>query len=827
DAYASLTAALQDAGRDGARVYMAAGVYKLSGKRTASFVLRPGVRVYGGFSGVGDQRNVTRYRTVLDGNHAYHVLIGANGAVLDGLTITGGDADGPGDKGQGGGLLDYQRGPQGRPQSSRIAGFAMQINHCTFTANTALQGGAVYSYDLAKPVFTDCRFYRNHADNGGAVYDCVGVKSSFKHCRFIGNEAAWRGGAAYFDYGSRPQVSDCLFQDNHSGAHGGAIFSVTRAAQVGNTLVRLTDCRFDGNTARGYGGAANFHDLSIAVVQGCVFAGNHAGLKGAAIAVTGNSTLQSKNNTLAATDVYQQQPTFRMGGASRLGGGQSQRHSTGSQGQSSVSQGRDTGGLKISTPGAFKSYTLVSPLGSTSSYLIDQQGRVVHTWRTNHRPGLSARLMPNGDLIRCCTLGPDTSRYFRGVGGAGGLIEERTWHNKLVWRYRFASDFEIQSHDVAVMPNGDVLVLAWQRKTQAQAIAAGRDPSLVTSKGLFSESIVEIKPTGLNTGKVVWRWNLWDHLVQHFNPNKANYGNIRALAGRLNLNYVPQRGPASRGGADWTHFNSIAYNAQLNQILISSRNTSEIYIIDHSTTTRQAAGHTGGRCGHGGDFLYRWGNPAVYDCGTTSARKLFVQHDASWIPPGLPGAGHILVFNNGMGRPDGWYSTVDEIAPPLLSSGCYAHQLGKAYGPSALVWRYKAAKPSSFYSNHLGSAQRLANGNTLICSGLPGIIFQVTPAGGVVWQYQDALGGAGRRRPGRSGGGGFGGGGFGGFGFGGGRGGMQARRPFFRGGRQGGGLGGGGSSLFDAFCYPLDYPAFKHRTLTPITNDSTSNVRAN
>lgn len=172
-----------------------------------------------------------------------------------------------------------------------------------------------------------------------------------------------------------------------------------------------------------------------------------------------------------------------------------------------------------------------------------------------------------------------------------------------------------------------------------------------------------------------------------------------------------------------------------------------------------------------------------------------------------------------------------EIVPLLLSSGCYAHQRDAAFGPVATVWHFKAAKPTSFYSNHLGSAQRLANGNTLICSGLPGIIFQVTREGSVVWQYKDGHAGAGRRRAGQSNGGFRGGpfggpGGFGRFGrFGpfGGQGGpgRQNRGPFSRGGRHGGGLGGGGNSLFDAFCYPLNFPGFQHHTLTPHTSDFT------
>ena len=161
----------------------------------------------------------------------------------------------------------------------------------------------------------------------------------------------------------------------------------------------------------------------------------------------------------------------------------------------------------------------------------------------------------------------------------------------------------------------------------------------------------------------------------------------------------------------------------------------EIWIIDHGTTTEQAAGHTGGRYGKGGDLLYRWGNPAAYGAGTAADQRLFAQHDATWIPANCPGAGHILVFNNGRGRPDGEYTSVDEIVPPIDDQGGYTRKAGKPFGPDAATWTYTAEPKSSFFAGHISGAQRLPNGNTLIASGEQGRIFEVTAEGKTVWDY--------------------------------------------------------------------------------------------
>ena len=180
---------------------------------------------------------------------------------------------------------------------------------------------------------------------------------------------------------------------------------------------------------------------------------------------------------------------------------------------------------------------------------------------------------------------------------------------------------------------------------------------------------------------------------------------------------------------------------------------SEIWIIDHSTTTAEAASHKGGRSGKGGDLLYRWGNPRAYRNGSKMEQRLFNQHNAHWIPPGLPGEGHMLVFNNGSGRPGGDSSSVDEIVLPVDSQGQYTRNRRGPYGPIQAVWSYSAPKKSDFYSFFISGAQRLPNGNTLICSGASGTVFEVTPDKEVVWKYANPVMGnpGGPGGPGRSG----------------------------------------------------------------------------
>ncbi len=417
-------------------------------------------------------------------------------------------------------------------------------------------------------------------------------------------------------------------------------------------------------------------------------------------------------------------------------------------------------GLLINDPRAFQGYTLLAPMDSTTTYLLDMQGKVVHTWVSDCLPALCPIILENGHLLRPGSIGYEDVRVFGPGPAVGGRIQEFTWEGKLVWDFKFYNARQLPHHDFTRLPNGNILMVVSDRKTAEEAIAAGRRPEMTGDRHLLVDSLVEIKPTGPTSGEVVWEWHLWDHLVQDFDKSKANYGNVKEHPELVNLNFgedelkpppaakvskdkanasgkaaTPSSPPTPRVNPDWTHFNGVAYNPELDQIVVSIWNFSEFWILDHSTTTAEAAGHTGGRSGKGGDLLYRWGNPQVYRAGTKADQKLFRQHNAHWIAKGLPGEGHILVFNNGNGRPKENYSSVDELALPVDSQGRYAFTPGTSYGPDKPIWSYSAEKKNEFYSSFISGTSRLPNGNTLICSGANGTIFEVTPTKEIVWKY--------------------------------------------------------------------------------------------
>jgi hypothetical protein len=360
---------------------------------------------------------------------------------------------------------------------------------------------------------------------------------------------------------------------------------------------------------------------------------------------------------------------------------------------------------------------LFAPMDSWTTYLINSAGLVTHTWPSSYFPGESAYLLDDGSLLR-------TIKLSVAYGGDGGGVQKINWTGSVLWDYHYYTSDYLSHHDIYPLKNGNVLMIAWEFKTPEEAIAAGRDPSKITGDKVMPDHIIEVKPTGPTTGDIVWEWHVWDHLIQDYNSSKANYGVVGDHPELIDINY-------GYTTADWLHTNGIDYNEEYDQILLTVRNFNEIWVIDHSTTTEEAVGHTGGNSGKGGDLLYRWGNPAAYRAGTQDDQVFYLQHDATWIKSGYPGAGHILVFNNGVGRPGGSITTVDEFATPVDENGNYFLQQGSAYGPTGLSWMYQC----DFFALIVGGATRLSSGNTLICNGPGGRFFEVTPAGETIWEY--------------------------------------------------------------------------------------------
>src|SRR4051812_46940904 len=172
-------------------------------------------------------------------------------------------------------------------------------------------------------------------------------------------------------------------------------------------------------------------------------------------------------------------------------------------------------------PTAFAGYTLVAPLLSKKTYLVDMRSRVVRTWESDYTAGQDAYLLEDGHLLRAGQLSRQ-ERLFTGHA-AGGRVQEFTWEGKLVWDFKFHNEKQVSHHDIAKLPNGNVLLIVWELKTAEETVAAGRSPDSVDGPWLV-DSVVEIRPTGKTTGQIVWEWHVWDHLIQDRDKSKANYG---------------------------------------------------------------------------------------------------------------------------------------------------------------------------------------------------------------------------------------------------------------------------------------------------------------
>ena len=374
-----------------------------------------------------------------------------------------------------------------------------------------------------------------------------------------------------------------------------------------------------------------------------------------------------------------------------------------------IQRAEPTVGLIVNEPEADRGYMLINTRNSDEVFLIDHLGGKVHTWRLEGSSVYIAKLLENGNLM-----------VFHSRPGRDSWITEVDWASNIVWEYPAAG----VHHDFLILPNGNLLFLMGGIMTRQEIITTGAEQ--VPRGEWIYDYLREVKPTGPNSGEIVWEWSTLDHLVQDHDPSKSNYGPIAERPGRIDINYSLHQIRSDFWDHDWTHINAIDYNPVLDQIMLSVRNFSELWIIDRNTTTEEAAGPKG-------DLLYRWGNPRAYGAGDYQDQQLFWQHYTHWIPPGLPGAGNVLIFNNGneYAGLQRNYSSVDEITLPAFEHNAYPRDHSEyAFTPARPQWIHT----TSTYDPYASSAQRLPNGNTLICSD-GSVVTQVTPNGKTVWQY--------------------------------------------------------------------------------------------
>ncbi len=366
-----------------------------------------------------------------------------------------------------------------------------------------------------------------------------------------------------------------------------------------------------------------------------------------------------------------------------------------------------------STAQPYGDYTLYSKLNANKAYLLDLSGNEYHSWTfpSNQKTGYATYMEPGGTIIRSVA---GSNSAFWGGATISTAVQKVDWNGNVLWHFNYSSSTNVLHHDICPMPNGNVLMIAYDLKTGSQVTQAGCSLNIT----LWSEKIMEVKPTGPTTGEIVWEWYVWDHLSQDLYSNKDNYvTSIVNNPQRLNINYLPKK--------DWMHMNGVDYNAVLDQITFSSHYMNEIYVIDHSTTIAEAAGETGGNSGKGGGILYRWGNPAAY--GATGTKIFKVVHDAHWVPYDCPRGGYLAAFNNSGGANN--KSCIDLINPPY-SGYLYNGVPGGAYPPSTYDWRHTY---SGSASSNMSSSQQLPNGNTFICMAMSGYLYEIDSNQNVVW----------------------------------------------------------------------------------------------
>ena len=366
DAYTDLQDALTSAAAcpNVTEIWVAEGTYypdqgggNTNNDRSASFVMQNNLAIYGGFSGTESmlsQRDWVAHPTILSGdidqdstlaNNSYHVIFNDNNdldstAMLDGFTITGGNANGSFPEDAGGGMYNSSSSPKlancifrdnsaeagggmynsssspkltnciFRDNSAEVGGGMSNVSssptltNCIFRDNLAdVYGGGMYNND-ASPTLTNCTFEGNSADlDGGGVHNRVSSSPILANCSFIGNSADSDGGGIY-NSSSSPSltITNCNFQSN-SAKRGSGIFNQASSPKI-------TNCSFHNNSALLFGGSALHNNFSSAIITNCIFWENGDEIYNSARSTVTVSSSIVQGGFAAGTNILDVDPLF-------------------------------------------------------------------------------------------------------------------------------------------------------------------------------------------------------------------------------------------------------------------------------------------------------------------------------------------------------------------------------------------------------------------------------------------------------------------------------------------------------------------------------------
>lgn len=388
-----------------------------------------------------------------------------------------------------------------------------------------------------------------------------------------------------------------------------------------------------------------------------------------------------------------------------------------------------TVGTLLNTEDSFDGYTLFNGGpggggggpgggGNQAVYLVNNCGELINSWQSEFTVALSSKLMHDGSIVRGISEGG--GNVLQG-GGSGGGVEIQAWDGTVKWVFDYNENGQyLQHHDVMPLPNGNIIILAWESRSSDEAADLGRQDG----NSMKSERIIEITPdyNDGTSGTVVWEWYAFDHTVQNVDPSLGNFGDLLTNNNRLNIN--------NGNGNDWLHFNGVDYIEEFDQLLISSRFWDEIYVLDHSTTTEEAATASGGNYGSGGDILYRWGRSGNYN--GSIGQQLNDNHGGRWAPSSYTNGSTFSIFSNGGGGAG--VSTIVSWTPPMNSDGSYNKEADGSWGPTNADVEYEV--PLAMTGSN---CQPMPNGNLLYCANTGGNLGEIDLAENLVWQYKIPL----------------------------------------------------------------------------------------
>ncbi|WP_405247018.1 arylsulfotransferase family protein [Cellulophaga sp. Asnod2-G02] len=349
---------------------------------------------------------------------------------------------------------------------------------------------------------------------------------------------------------------------------------------------------------------------------------------------------------------------------------------------------------------------LVIENGGKSAYFLNKEGVQLYTWDFELNLGNDLQLLPTGQILAIFKSEAPSFTF----GGYGGVIQIINPDSSIAWEFIYSSEDYIAHHDIEILPNGNILILAWERISMETATSFG----VFVDHDLYPEKLIEVD---FETKDIVWEWRAWDHIIQDVNAGFDSFAAISEYPNKIDINYYDEP------NGDIMHANAIEYDISKDIIYLSVNYYNEVWVLDHSTTTFEASGAVGGNYNLGGDLVYRFGNPEAYDNlkGNTILDR---NHFPNIIAEGLPGEGNLMIYNNG--RTSG-QSTVYELEMPKV----FNLQANTDNEP-AIVWGFTNA---DLFSERVSGAVRLLNGNTLICEGDYGF-WEVTVEGEIVWKYK-------------------------------------------------------------------------------------------